>query len=214
MALKDVLPVLTKLAPMIATGLGGPLIGGAVAALEAVFGLSPSAGQSMDDRQQTLATAIAGATPDQLLALRKADQDYQARMAEAGFKNQEALAALAFQTEQAYLTDTQDARKANAQNERVFWFGMVVMMTFAVIMFAALWGSYLLLIGDITVKDAAIAGMVSGFIGTIIGYVAANAQQVVSFFFGSSRGSDHKTDAITTAFSAAFNSKGGTGAPR
>lgn len=211
MGLKDILPVVSKLAPMIATGLGGPLAGGAVAALEAVFGLTSSSDQSMDDRERNLAVAVAGATPQQLVDLRKADQDYQARMAEAGFKNQEALASLAFQTEQAYLVDVQDARKANAQNDRVFWLGIAVLLIFAVIMFAALWGSYALLIGDITVKDAAIAGMVSGFVGTIIGYVAANAQQVVSFFFGSSRGSDHKTDAMATAFSAAFHKNSGSG---
>lgn len=208
-ALDKVLPAIAKLAPMIATGLGGPLAGGAVAALESVFGITPSVGQSADDRQQVLATAIAGATPDQLLAMRKADQDYQARMAEAGFKNQETLASVALQTEQAYLTDTQDARHANSQNDRVFWLGIAVLTIFAIVMFGALWGSYALLTGEVAIKDPTTASMVAGFVGTIIGYVAANAQQVVSFFFGSSRGSERKTESMASAFSAAFNKTGG-----
>ncbi|KAJ3472618.1 hypothetical protein NLI96_g13304 [Meripilus lineatus] len=49
--------------------------------------------------------------------------------------------------------------------------------------------------------------MVSGFIGTIIGYVASNATQVVSFYFGSSKGSEQKSEAMATAFTQAF---GGT----
>ncbi|WP_247664485.1 hypothetical protein [Ralstonia pseudosolanacearum] len=201
-ALDKVLPALAKLAPMIATGLGGPLAGGAVAALESVFGIAASPDETLQDRQQTLATAIAGASAEQLLALRKADQDYQARMAEAGFKNQEALASVGLQTEQAYLSDTQDARHANAQDGRVFWLGIVVLTVFAIVMFAALWGSYALLTGEVAIKDPTTASMVAGFVGTIIGYVAANAQQVVGFFFGSSRGSDNKSQSMASAFSA------------
>ena len=45
------------------------------------------------------------------------------------------------------------------------------------------------------------SGETGELIGTIIGYLAGNAQQVVSFCFGSSRGSKAKTDAMTKAFS-------------
>ena len=67
-------------------------------------------------------------------------------------------------------------------------------------MCAALFGSYALLTGNLSIKDASVVGMVSGFVGTIIGYAAANAQQVVGFFFGSSAGSSKKTDALSDAF--------------
>lgn len=53
-----------------------------------------------------------------------------------------------------------------------------------------LWGEYVLLTGKLPTAAAALVGMVSGFAGTIIGYVAANATQVVSFYFGSSGGSE------------------------
>lgn len=198
--------VLETLAPTIATALGTPVLGGAVAALEAVFGLTPSG--SMDDRKAAITTAVVGATPEQLAAVRKADQDYAARMAEAGFKDKEALAALAVQEQTLYVADTADARKANAGNDKVFWLGVVVLSTFAAVMVASLWGAYALLTGKLPVLDAAIVGMVSGFVGTVIGYVSANAQQVVSYFFGSSKGGEAKGDAMAAAFQSTFGNGG------
>jgi hypothetical protein len=40
-----------------------------------------------------------------------------------------------------------------------------------------------------------------GSIGTLIGYVSAKADQVVSYYFGSSSGSKEKTQAMTDAMS-------------
>ncbi|MDB6061163.1 MAG: hypothetical protein JWM78_1266 [Verrucomicrobiaceae bacterium] len=54
--------------------------------------------------------------------------------------------------------------------------------------------------GGLVVKDASTIGRVSGFIGTVVGYMLLLAKQVVSFFFGSSKGSDRKTDAFAGAF--------------
>ncbi len=88
----DILPLVTKLAPTIAAGIGGPLAGGAVAALESVFGLNTTG--TTDEKQNALVAAISGATPDQLLALKKADQDFQLSMATLGFKNVESVLAL------------------------------------------------------------------------------------------------------------------------
>lgn len=93
----DISSALTKLAPMIAAGIGGPLVGGAVATLEQVFGLTASTSATIEDRQSILAASISGATPDQLLALKKADQDYAIQMATLGFKDTESLAALSVQ---------------------------------------------------------------------------------------------------------------------
>jgi hypothetical protein len=204
MAWSDALTVLERAAPTIATVAGTPLLGGAVAALEAVFGLTPDKSASLDQRQDAVAQALSGATPEQLLAVRKADQDYAARMAEAGFKDREALAALAVREEAVYVTDTQNARAANAANQRVFWLGVAVLATFAVVSFGALGGSYAVLSGKLPVTDAAVVGLVSGFIGTVIGYVASNATQVISFYYGSSKGVEHQSEAMSAAFAKAF----------
>lgn len=201
----NVLNVVASVAPTIASAIGTPVAGAAVAALEAVFGITPKPSDGLDSRQNDVAAAIAGATPEQLAAMRKADQDYAARMAEAGFKDKEAIAALQLQETQTYVQDTSDARKANAANDRVFWLGVVILGTFAAIMSAALWGAYALLTGKLPIVDAAVVGMVAGFVGTIIGYVSANAQQVVSFYYGSSKGSESKSDAMSAAFKSAFS---------
>jgi hypothetical protein len=84
---KEVGGILRKVAPALATALGGPLAGGAVAALEGVFG--GKEGASTSERAEALVAAISGATPDQMLALKKADQDFAVRMEELGVKKQE-----------------------------------------------------------------------------------------------------------------------------
>ena len=204
MAWDDVATVLERLAPTIATVAGTPLLGGAVAALEGVFGLTPKPDTSMGDRQEAVAAAISGATPEQLLAVKQADQQFAEHMADLGFKDKEALAQLAVKEEQVYVGDTADARAKNANSDRVFWLGVVVLSTFAAIMGASLYGAYALLTGKLPVTNAAVVGMVAGFVGTIIGYASANAQQVVGFFFGSSKGSEQKSEAMSAAFTQAF----------
>ncbi|TCG03738.1 hypothetical protein BZM27_46190 [Paraburkholderia steynii] len=54
--------------------------------------------------------------------------------------------------------------------------------------------------------------MVAGFVGTVIGYVSANAQQVVGFLYGSIKGSEQKTDAMAAAFTQTFGATTATAA--
>src|SRR5258707_5874994 len=119
MAWSDIANVLETLAPTIATAVGTPLLGGAVAALEGVFGLTPTPGASMQARQDDVATAVMGASPEQLAGMRKADQDYAARMAEAGFKDKETIAQMTLVATQTFVADTADARRTNATSDRV-----------------------------------------------------------------------------------------------
>src|SRR5258708_17017287 len=64
-------------APTIATALGGPLAGMAVKAIGDAVGLSNA---TVD----TVSAALANATPDQLAAIKKADQDFAAKMESLG----------------------------------------------------------------------------------------------------------------------------------
>lgn len=75
-------------APWIATALGGPAAGMAVRAVAAALGVDA---KTTEDAQ----AAILGATPDQLLALKKADQDFAVQMQSLGFKNQADLEKIA-----------------------------------------------------------------------------------------------------------------------
>lgn len=166
-------------APAIATAIGSPLAGLGVRALsEALLGRDDG---SDGDIEQALLTA----TPDKLLELKKADQEFAAQMK-----------AMDIDLDKAFIADTADARHVFNSNGSVFWLGVAILLTFAGIMGAVLWGSFAIMTGGITINDVAIVATVAGMIGTVVGYVAANAQQVVSYFFGSSRGSAEKTTAM------------------
>lgn len=52
------------------------------------------------------------------------------------------------------------------------------------------------IIGHPYVSDKTLDTGMIGMIGTIIGYLSAKAEQVSSYYFGSSRGSDHKTEIL------------------
>lgn len=75
----DFTTIVKTIAPWIGTALGGPLGGMAVEAAANALGLS-------DKTADAVKTAISGATPEQMLALKKADQDFALQMHALGFK--------------------------------------------------------------------------------------------------------------------------------
>lgn len=78
MNFSKILPTLQALAPTIATGLVGPVGGLAVQALEQALGIAP--GTSQSDDGAALTKAVLGMTPETAAAMRKADQDFDAKM--------------------------------------------------------------------------------------------------------------------------------------
>jgi hypothetical protein len=84
----------------------------------------------------------------------------------------------------------------------VFWLGIAVLVTFLLDMIATFALIYAILTGGITIKDVGIIAAVFGILGTLNGYVAANAQQVISYYFGSSRGSTEKSREMADAVKA------------
>lgn len=175
-----VLGVVERLAPTIATGLGTPLLGGAVAALESVFGLTPGASASMDDRQSALATAISGATPEQLQAIRAKDQDYALAMAKAGFDHTDKLAELTVQD------------RTSARTMQVSTRSIVPPVLGGAIIVGSLVAAWGILSGRVSYVNTPEATM----IGTVMGYLFSEAKAVLSFYFGSSASSDRKTELL------------------
>lgn len=180
--LKSILGTIGSVAPTIATALGGPLAGTAVGALSnALFG-------TPDKTEQEVAAEISKATPEQLMAMKKADQEFEIKMKE-----------MDIDLTKSYIADTSDARHTFGANNRVFWLGMSILITFTIIIGLVLYGCYRITTGTFQVKDAGIFATATGLVGTITGYVAGNAQQVVGYFFGSSAGSAEKTNAMSQA---------------
>jgi len=68
------------IAPMIGTAIGGPFGGMASAAITSVLGISPD---STDDQ---ISEAIKTASPEQLVALRKAEKGFKIKMKELDIK--------------------------------------------------------------------------------------------------------------------------------
>jgi hypothetical protein len=88
--------LVSTVAPWIGTALGGPLGGAAVGAVADALGLS-------DKAEASIKAALSGATPEQLLAVKTADQAFAMKMQELGYGDIEKLAQLAME-------NTKDAR--------------------------------------------------------------------------------------------------------
>lgn len=166
--------LIATVAPWIGTALGGPLGGMAVNAIGDALGLS-------DKTEASIKAALSGATPEQMLALKQADQSFAEKMQELGFANEQKLAELAMQ-------DRDSARKREAAVQdwtpRVLAYALVGAFIAVIVGVLGGWGK----------ADSVLAG-------TLIGYLSAKAEQVVAYYFGSSSGSDKKTEIMARAAS-------------
>jgi len=169
--------VVGAVAPTIATALGGPLAGAAVKTLSNVL-LGHENGSESD-----LAAAIGTASPDTLAQIKKAEADFQIRMRE-----------LEIDVDRIAAADRDSARKRESSTGD-FWTPRIIG---GLTLLAFIWSVWAVLSGYVQgMTDPAIVGI----IGTLIGYVSAKADQVVSYYFGSSAGSKEKTQAMTEAMS-------------
>lgn len=161
-------PLLGQVAPTIATALGGPLAGIAVKTLSNVL-LGHENG-SEDDVKGAMATA----SPDQLVALKKIDADFKAHMKE-----------LDIDLERIAAGDRDSARKM--QTETKDWTPKILAYFITFGFFGALiW----LMVFGIPQTGTEVLLMMLGSLST-------SWTGVVQFYYGSSAGSKAKTDALT-----------------
>lgn len=160
-------------APWIGTALGGPLGGLAAEAAATALGLP-------DKGIDSLRQALAGVTPDQMLALKKADLEFAASMQALGFKQESDLAALA-------VDDRKDARSL----QRTTRSPVPAVLSIAVTLgyFGILVG---MMTGQLKVSDSQALLLMLGSLGTAWGMVMA-------FWFGTTASSDRKTDLLAAA---------------
>lgn len=182
---KDALHVLGSVAPTIATAFGGPLAGYAVTAIEGALGPDHPVSQAKTaaDKQKALEAALLGGDPRTLVALKKADQDFEARMAELGIERDKLV-----------FNDLAGARSMQVQTKdptvaRLAW---TIIGGFLVISLAQL----VALVGFASeVNKVPPQGWL--LIGNISGYLANEAKQVAAFYFGSSADSQRKTETLS-----------------
>lgn len=167
--------VVKAVAPTIATALGGPLAGLGVKALsEALLGRA-------DGTEDDIARALQMASGNDLVKLREIDAQFQAQMK-----------ALDVDPEKIAAQDRDSARQREVGTGDS-WTPRVIG---AMALGGFLWAVYWVLSGQVVgMTDPTTVALV----GTLVGYVSAKADQVVSYYFGSSAGSARKTEAMTEA---------------
>lgn len=165
---------LLRVAPTIAGLVGGPLGSMGVQALENVFGLTPGTGaDTKGNPTPALESAILGMNPDQAIALAKIDAELKGKLIDAGISYENIAAG-----------DRNSARQREMSVKD--WTPRVI--AFCVI------GGFLGMAYGVLFKSMSAD---SALAGTVIGYLSAKAEQVVSYYFGSSAGSAKKDDTIT-----------------
>lgn len=170
--MESLLSLVRTVAPSLASAVGGPLAGMAVRTIsDALLG-------KPDGTEDELAQAAAKATPEQLLALKKAEQDFAIKMRE-----------LDIDLERLSNEDRNSARNREIQTRD--WMPRILAF---VVVGGFMLTVFLVLLGHVDgMKDPLMATTV----GTLIGFVSAKCEQVVAYYFGSSAGSKAKDEAMS-----------------
>lgn len=169
----DFTAIIKTVAPWIGSALGGPLGGMAVTAAANALGL----GEKTTD---AIKAAISGATPEQLLALKEADQNFSLQMQALGFKNVADMEAIA-------AGDRDSARKMQVASPS---FVPALLTCFVVGAFTAT--LILLLKFDVpsTNRDIVVY---------MIGQLSGGFTSALAFWLGTTRDSSRKTELLAQA---------------
>ena len=162
----------------VAPWLGAAVTGGVPALLTmAAVEVGKAFGEKVPATVEDITKKVAGASAEQLLALKKADQEFQYKMQELGLQNLQVM-------EQLAVTDRKSAREREAIVKD--WTPKVLAGGITVGYFLVLW--YILSNGLPTSGGEALLVML-GALGGAWG-------SVVAYYFGSSSGSAAKTDLL------------------
>lgn len=171
--------ILKKAFPYIsaASSLGGPLGTMAAAAVGAALGLNKPLGSAPDALANAIAAAFAD--PAQRAALLKAEQDFQVQMQQLGYEHAEEIENIA-------ALDRDSARKREVQVKD--WTPRI--LAFVVVALCFFGEAYYFMHGSPSNASPEL-------IGRILGTLDAAVMLVLSYYFGSSAGSDEKTKTLS-----------------
>ncbi|MCO5213683.1 MAG: hypothetical protein M9936_28625 [Caldilinea sp.] len=162
---------LKAIAPTIATALGGPLAGLAVDALGAAFGWT----DATKEKVESVLTS-GQMSGEQIAQLKAAEIALQQRLAELKID----LESID-QKDRASARDRQSATKDGTNTVLAY-----------LIICSFIWMVALMLLGYASCRDLVLGG-------TLVGYLSAKAEQVLAYYFGSTRGSAMKTELLAKA---------------
>lgn len=169
--------LVSKVAPTIATAIGGPLAGTAVAALGAALGLGDSA------TEEQVANAMQNLTPEQIVAMRQADLNFKQRMAE-----------LQIDVQRLDFEDRKSAREREASTgdtftPRVLTFGAIGLFTLTLI------GTFVLALWPNLTIQSEVAYMLGGLQSA----TAVLSQNCYNYYFGNNSESGIRDQMIYNA---------------
>jgi hypothetical protein len=169
----DFSTILRTISPWIGTAIGGPLGGMAVTAAANALGLT-------DKTTDAIKQAISGATPEQMLALKEADNAFALQMQLLGFKQITDLEALA-------AGDRKDARDMQKATRSPIPAALSIIITCGFL--GLLTG---MMTGVFRAEDNQAMLLMLGALGVAFG-------QVINFWLGSTAESGRKTEIIAQA---------------
>lgn len=157
--------ILSKVAPMAATAIGGPFGGMAASALLSTLGIEAEKGNEESQLEQ----AMQNLTPEQAVKLKEGERQWKLRMREMDIKEDD-----------LHARDRDSARKMQMANHS--W----VVPVLALVTVAG----FFVVVGLILTGKVPLDSTLTGF---VLGAVSSKAEQIYNFFFGSSKGSKDKT---------------------
>lgn len=161
--------IVKQVAPGIGTVLGGPTGGMAVKFLAETFLGNGEA------TEEEVAAAIQNATPDQMLQLRKLDQEFELKLKQLGLDR-----------EKLVVDDRKDARQIL---KTTIWPQVLLSGVFIL--------GYFLVMGLLIGNPAVEYGdRVFGILNTVIGVLTGSIPMILQFWFGSSLGSREKDQRV------------------
>lgn len=164
----DLKSILKTAAPMLGAAIGGPFGGMAGKLVAEALG-------NPDAKPEDIPAMLAGASPEQIATLKQAEMDFKGRMTELGYANEQKLAALAVQDRQG-ARDMQVATRSKVPPT----LAIMVVLAWAIVQ------GYLFT----HVIDPSMRELIARVLGTLDGALMV----VLSFYFGSSHGSQQKTE--------------------
>lgn len=189
--------LVATVAPKLATAFGSPLAGAAVSVLAEKL-LGKSTGDPVSDEAKIAGMLAGGITPELRAKIIDAETTLKAEAMRIGLEEKRIDA----DTDKAYLNDVADARKTHGTDQDLIYLAIAILTGWLIITAGTLIGLFLILTGGVEIKDVAIVATVFTVLGSTVGYVSNSAQQVLSYFYGSSRGSLVKTRELAQAISS------------
>lgn len=168
--------ILGAVAPTIATALGGPLAGAAVSMVAEKIGLDTTAVKPGVPTEEAVVKAIEGGDPTTWAQIKEAEREFVVRMRE-----------LDIDVEKIHQQDRDSARQRQIQlkDKAPGILAGFIMAVFSAVMVL----QFLIVFREITIDPSSMR-----VLDASLGILSAAVISVVSFYFGSSAGSQRKTE--------------------